>query len=483
MRRPRLWTSTAALAGLFSVSIVRAQDCRPPASLPTPLVPPPRHRRHRRSADRCDRRASTSVDARHESRPGAGSGSASKVSRVDSDPFPWALKFNGWDGGVVPIEFGADVTAAQRDQFMTRLRQHVGTGRGGDVHPTHEPERLPPDRRHGYRSRLRMLQCHRPVPAARGLRAPPGRRVLGRLRRSRTSSATRSASFTSTSGRTAIDTSRSISSNVPSDKHSNFTRITSLIDPEGPYDFLSIMHYAQNAFATDRSKPTIDPQRRLHVFCGHDGDVGERRPISTTPPSTTCTTAICGRCRSRRRSNRRDTQFDRNDFLDAMERLHAFYYSRMGLNRPAGALHQQQARLPRRGHLDLRHLPGRAVARLFRRAGVRHGRRRHHAEHRVAQQASRAGAADAALIHARHQLRPRASSSTRSTGWTPSIEQRRPETAGGTFHFRRTRFPGHRELAVRRLSQRAAARLVVHRGMDARRERDSRPQTSGGGKH
>ena len=113
MQRRRIWISTVALAGLFSVSIGRAQG-PPPA---TPLIPPP---------------ATVVIDdqlidvtgavaiGEHTPRIEAGSRVRFKPQgvTVDSDAFPLRLKFNGWDGGVVPIEFESDVTTAERDQFM-----------------------------------------------------------------------------------------------------------------------------------------------------------------------------------------------------------------------------------------------------------------------------------------------------------------------------------------------------------------------------
>ena len=122
--------------------------------------------------------------------------------------------------------------------------------------------------------------------------------------------------------------------NVQAGEASNFTKRT-LLDQLGTYDFLSVMHYRSSAFAIDTSKPTIVPMPGYASYAATMGTAAmpsdldhaaiQRlysaylRPLSTSAPAE---------------SPR--SQFDRNDFLDAMERLHAFYFSRMGLNRSSG---------------------------------------------------------------------------------------------------------------------------------------------------
>jgi hypothetical protein len=320
--------SIVTLLCLALVSRGRAQE-----SSPAPLPPPP-------TTIVIDDQLIDVTDAvkRGGPMPAAGAGSRSRFSpngvTVDSDLLPWALRFSGWDGGVIPIEFGSDVTAAQRDQF---LRVCATTwGQNAQVLC------VPHTSQNGY---LRIAAtdigddsgCFSSVGQFRRLvtyelHLGPGcwfdstiAHELGHA-----------FGFIHEHQRPNRDQYLSIDlTNVPADKRSNFTRITSLSDPEGPYDFLSIMHYAQTAFASDRSKPTMIPNAGYSSFAGIMGTSprptdldyvainhlynGYLRPLSLTAPLESP-----------------HTQFDRNDFLDAMERLHAFYTSRMGLNRPAG---------------------------------------------------------------------------------------------------------------------------------------------------
>jgi hypothetical protein len=122
-------------------------------------------------------------------------------------------------------------------------------------------------------------------------------------------------------------------SNVAGNKAGNFTRVTSVTDPLSPYDFLSIMHYRYNSFAVNASQATIIPRAGYGSYATTMG-------TSSTPTSLD-RQAIHNLYANYFRPIpvvyvSPNTRFERTDFLDAMERLHAFYYSRMGLNRPAG---------------------------------------------------------------------------------------------------------------------------------------------------
>ena len=121
-------------------------------------------------------------------------------------------------------------------------------------------------------------------------------------------------------------------SNIRSNAMGNFTRITSLVDRQGEYDFGSVMHYAGNAFAIDTGRPTIIPR---------SGYTTPSNMGSTYPPTAADRNALFNLTGNFFRplpvvfvspTNR----FDRTDFLDAMERLDAFYRSRLGLARPNG---------------------------------------------------------------------------------------------------------------------------------------------------
>ena len=84
-----------------------------------------------------------------------------------------------------------------------------------------------------------------------------------------------------------------------------------------------MMHYLSNAFAIDPTKPTMIPRSAYASFANDMGTAttassldrvaisnlynNDFRPYAYTALSPT-------------------TRFDRTDLLDAMERLHAFYY-------------------------------------------------------------------------------------------------------------------------------------------------------------
>ncbi len=121
-------------------------------------------------------------------------------------------------------------------------------------------------------------------------------------------------------------------SNVPPNLHGAFNIINGYL-MVGPYDLGSIMHYDAFAFALDRSRPTIRP---------HDASWMARIGTLPEPSATDHNVIDLIYLQQMRESNLRTPtettrqRFDRGDMLIAMERLHAFYMSRMGLNRPQG---------------------------------------------------------------------------------------------------------------------------------------------------
>jgi hypothetical protein len=103
----------------------------------------------------------------------------------------------------------------------------------------------------------------------------------------------------------------------------------------GPYDFGSIMHYGATAFALDLSRPTIIP---LPQYQSQAGQMGQRTAASDNDHNLM---ELLYNSQMRESVVRTPTEavrtrFDRADMLLAMERLHGFYMSRMGLNRPQG---------------------------------------------------------------------------------------------------------------------------------------------------
>jgi hypothetical protein len=123
-------------------------------------------------------------------------------------------------------------------------------------------------------------------------------------------------------------------SNVRDNAVGNFNRITT-VPLIGDYDFGSIMHYGQRAFAADTSRPTLvplppyqqwastmgtfpDPSANDHEVLAYLYNQQLRESTLRTPTESV------------------RTRFDRADLLTAMERLHAFYMSRYGLQRADG---------------------------------------------------------------------------------------------------------------------------------------------------
>jgi len=122
--------------------------------------------------------------------------------------------------------------------------------------------------------------------------------------------------------------------NVPQNVHFAFAKLN--IQPlVGPYDLGSIMHYPSRAFAIDASRLTIIP---------HPPYQGWVSTMGTTPqPSENDHNVVELFYRAQHRESDLRfptesvrTRFERDDFLIAMERLHAYYTSRMGLHRPQG---------------------------------------------------------------------------------------------------------------------------------------------------
>lgn len=121
--------------------------------------------------------------------------------------------------------------------------------------------------------------------------------------------------------------------NVPGNARGNFTRTG--FAPAGPYDFGSIMHYPANAFALDVSRPTIIPKAGFEAA---GAQMGQRSALSDTDQNMVAALYFSQMSESAFRSptEATRTRFDRADTLLAMERLHSFYMSRMGLQRPQG---------------------------------------------------------------------------------------------------------------------------------------------------
>jgi hypothetical protein len=122
-------------------------------------------------------------------------------------------------------------------------------------------------------------------------------------------------------------------SNVQENARGNFNVSTAPL--VGEYDFGSVMHYPRNAFAIDPNKPVLVPLPPFEQWAARMGTLAD--------PSDTDHNVVAFLYNQQlRESTIRTpteavrTRFERNDFLLAMERLHAFYMSRYGLQRAEG---------------------------------------------------------------------------------------------------------------------------------------------------
>lgn len=252
---------------------------------------------------------------------------------VDSNSVTWNQKYAGWEAGVIPIEFDGSISQARRDQFMNICNNVWGNGtyficvlrtsqlgylyvddsedstRSSDCFSVvGQPRRLT-----RYNLNLGDSGCWSNHTVAHELGHAMGF-IHEHQRPDRDSYVT-------------IDTS-----NVVTKSLGNFNRITSLIDRQTAYDFSSVMHYRANAFAIDTSRPTIIPR---------SGYTAPSNMGTTYPPTVTDRTALLNLNFNYYRSLpvvfvTPTQRFDRNDFLDAMERLDAFYRSPIGLVRSNG---------------------------------------------------------------------------------------------------------------------------------------------------
>jgi hypothetical protein len=126
--------------------------------------------------------------------------------------------------------------------------------------------------------------------------------------------------------------------NIPENARHNFTKYNSNVAGYalvGPYDFGSIMHYTQLAFAIDRSQPTLIPHGQYQSWAPTMGTLPEPSDTDNNVMALYYN-ALLRQSDIRFPTESTRTQFARGDLLLAMERLHAFYMSRIGLHRPQG---------------------------------------------------------------------------------------------------------------------------------------------------
>lgn len=255
------------------------------------------------------------------------------TSNVDRFLASDGLTFGGWDFGVIPVEFSPTLTEAQRAQFF-RVCANWGARtliscvpRAGQlgflmVNDAESADRSSPCFSSvGQSSRLsvRMLNLGRNCWTDSVIYHEFGH-ALGLWHEHQRPD--RDAYI-------ILDLEP-----VPENARGNYS-VVNLRDPLGPYDFLSIMHYRNNAFATEPGRIVMSPREGYGSYANSMG--------TSTMPTDLDHESVAALYRRPMRPltvsvplQAARTRFDRSDFLDAMERLHALYYSRMGLNREGG---------------------------------------------------------------------------------------------------------------------------------------------------
>jgi hypothetical protein len=252
---------------------------------------------------------------------------------VDNDTVTWLVKFNAWEAGVIPVEFADEVPSANRDAFM-----RICNGGWGSAAPI---ACVPRTSQNGY---LRVTWFKESSNAATcySVIGQPRRLTRYELHLGQTCwndqtvyhELGHAIGFVHEHQRPDRDNYVTIDfTNVAPALQGNFNLITSLRDSMPAYDFLSIMHYRSNTFATNPAQPTIVPKPGYSSFANTMGTA--QSPSASDRASAN--DLYFNYFRSLPVVNVTPiSAFDRNDFLDAMERLHAFYYSRLGLSRPQG---------------------------------------------------------------------------------------------------------------------------------------------------
>ena len=253
---------------------------------------------------------------------------------LDSQNVTWFAKYNGWEAGVVPIEFDASITPARRDMFM-RICNEVWA-------PQTMVLCTPRTSQVGYlfvddtEDATRATNCFSVLGQARrlvrytlNLGGPcwTNHTVAHELGHA--------FGFIHEHQRPDRDTYITvIPENVQPGALGNFTRITSLMDRLGEYDFGSVMHYTLIAFAISSNNPPI------RVNTPYLGSLPPDLGVAPLPSALDLATLLSFSMRYYRPlpaiGSTPTRQFDRNDFLDAMERLDAFYRSPLGLARANG---------------------------------------------------------------------------------------------------------------------------------------------------
>jgi astacin (peptidase family M12A) len=255
-------------------------------------------------------------------------------NRPQAYPVDYRARLGTWDAGVVPYQIAEAFSAAERQRILDKLAQWASVA----------PLRFVPRRTQtGYLDITRDAALPTQPSACFSGIGQPRRAFVVRTNIGPNCQTNHTVAhelghalgFFHEHQRSDRDNYVAIDfSNVRDDAVGNFN-IGSGRPLVGDYDFGSIMHYPRSSFAIDTSRPTIIPHPPYQQWSATMGTLPD--------PSDNDHAAMAFLYDQQwRESGIRTptepvrTQFDRADLLLAMERLHALYMSRFGLNRPEG---------------------------------------------------------------------------------------------------------------------------------------------------
>jgi hypothetical protein len=245
----------------------------------------------------------------------------------------WNLRYRGWQGGVLPVEFADDIPQQRRDLFMSACN----AGWGGDTHA----RCIERTSQFGYvrvtqlEAEPRRPSCYSAVGQSRRLIQYP----LNLASRCWTPSQIHhqighALGFVHEQQRPDRDSYVTIeTSNIEPANLNDFTRVTSLADRAGTYDFLSVMQSPANHLARDADLTTIVPRAG---YASYSASLGIAATPSALDRGALRYTVDSGYRTSRVELETPIQRFDRVDFWDALERLDAYYRSASGFNKPQG---------------------------------------------------------------------------------------------------------------------------------------------------